>query len=170
MVLDSSRNIIFTMMRTGSHITVKLSNSGTILWKRKLNMGTDYSSSFQKSDVTVDSSDNVYVAFTTTSNYSSVYIPVSNTQGEGNIIVAKYNSSGVLQWQREITTSTSTATGNAGGIACDSSDNVYVCGTQMGYNQSTSAYQKYALVKFNSSGTHQWTRRLQGYTLSLIHI
>ena len=164
MVLDSSRNIIFTMMRTGSHITVKLSNSGTILWKRKLNMGTDYSSSFQKSDVTVDSSDNVYVAFTTTSNYSSVYIPVSNTQGEGNIIVAKYNSSGVLQWQREITTSTSTATGNAGGIACDSSDNVYVCGTQMGYNQSTSAYQKYALVKFNSSGTHQWTRRLQGYT------
>ena len=167
MVLDSSRNIIFTMMRTGSHITVKLSNSGAILWKRKLNMGTDYSSSFQQSDVTVDSSDNVYVAFTTTSNYSSVYIPVSNTQGAGNIIVAKYNSSGVLQWQREITTSTSTATGNAGGIACDSSDNVYVCGTQMGYNQSTSAYQIYALVKFNSSGTHQWTERLQGYKSSV---
>lgn len=163
MVLDSSRNIIFTMMRTGSHITVKLSNSGSILWKRKLNMGTSYSSGLQQSDVTVDSSNNVYVAFTTTSNYSSVYIPVSNTQGAGNIIVAKYNSSGVLQWQREITTSTSTAQGNVGGIACDSSDNVYVCGTQMGYNQTTSAYQIYALVKFNSSGTHQWTRRLQGY-------
>ena len=167
MVLDSSRNIIFTMIRTGSHITVKLSNSGAILWKRKLNMGTTYSSAMHNSDVTVDSSDNVYVAFTTTSNYSSVYIPVSNTQGAGNIIVAKYNSSGVLQWQREITTSTSTAQGNAGGIACDSSDNVYVCGTQMGYNQSTSAFQIYALVKFNSSGTHQWTERLQGYKSSV---
>lgn len=167
MVLDSQRNIIFTMMRSGAHITVKLSNSGTILWKRKLNMGYTSSSSLHRSDVTVDSSNNVCVAFTTTDNYSSVYTPVSNTQGEGNIIVVKYNSSGVLQWQREITTSTSTAIGNAGGIACDSSDNVYVCGTQMGYNQSTSAFQIYALVKFNSSGTHQWTERLQGYKASV---
>ena len=166
MVLDSQRNIIFTLIRTGSHITVKLSNSGTILWKRELQMGTTYSTEDQRSDVTVDSSNNIYVAFTTVNNYSSVYTPSSNTQGAGNIIVAKYNSSGVLQWQREITTSTSTATGNAGGIACDSSDNVYVCGTQMGYNQSTSAFQIYALVKFNSSGTHQWTRRLQGYWTS----
>lgn len=163
-VLDSSRNIIFTIVRTGELRLMKLSNDGTILWGRRLNMGVSYSTGLDKSDVVVDSSNNIYVAVTTDSNYSPV---ASSIKNEGNILVLKYNSSGVIQWQREIGTSYSSGpNGNLGGIAVDSSDNVYVTGTQIGYSQSSTAFQKYILVKFNSSGTHQWTERLQGYYTS----
>ena len=159
-VLDSSRNIIITIVQLSKLVVMKLKNDGTILWGRKLDTGTSYGTGLDKADVAVDSSNNIYAAVTTDSGYTPV---ASSVQNAGNIVLVKYNSSGVIQWQREIATSYSSGSGNLGGIACDSSDNVYVTGTQIGYNQSTSAYQKYVLVKFNSSGTHQWTERLQGY-------
>ena len=70
-------------------------------------------------------------------------------------LVYKLNSSGVLQWQRKsvITDSSyNVATPNFRGLALDSSDNVYVCNR---YQQGVAH-----LLKFNSSGTYQWIRRL----------
>jgi len=69
--------------------------------------------------------------------------------------VAKYNSSGTLQWSK-------TWSDNAGGnnacrfnkIAVDSSNNVYANGTY--YNSLTIQYP--SLVKYDSNGTLQWSR------------
>ena len=70
-------------------------------------------------------------------------------------LVYKLNSSGVLQWQRKSVTTDqhgNVATPSFRGLALDSSDNVYVCNR---YQQGVSH-----LLKFNSSGTYQWIRRL----------
>ena len=66
-------------------------------------------------DIAVDSSGNVYVTGHT------------GSQGAGgnDILIAKYNTSGVIQWQRTF----GGASGDVGtGIAVDSSGNVYVTG------------------------------------------
>lgn len=66
--------------------------------------------------------------------------------GQGGLIF-KYNSSGVLQWQKTLTA------GNfvGRGIDCDSSGNVYLAGDTM-----ISSVQKTVVMKLNSSGTIQW--------------
>lgn len=80
----------------------------------------------------------------------SIYIGSSlSGSGSGDIGVAKYNSSGVIQWQRRLA-SAGYDIGN--GIGLDSSENVYVCGM----SNSSDIF----LAKYNSSGTIQWQRRL----------
>lgn len=68
-------------------------------------------------------------------------------------VVAKYNSSGTLQWQRKFYDAN---IGNEGkGIGVDSSGNVYVAGVAF---NGTASYG--VVVKYNSSGTLQWQRKL----------
>tara|TARA_B100000212_G_scaffold300656_1_gene246096 strand:+ start:1315 stop:3522 length:2208 start_codon:yes stop_codon:yes gene_type:complete len=67
--------------------------------------------------------------------------------GGGSGDIYKYDSSGVLQWQRYWDVG-----GSWKKIAIDSSDNVYVTNR---YNQSISV-----LVKYNSSGVYQWNATL----------
>ncbi len=98
------------------------------------------------SGVAVDSSDNIYVAGETTS------------EGEGNsdTLLAKYNSSGTIQWQR-ILGGTGAEPGKS--VSLDSSSNVYL----FGYTGSQGAGGRdFLLVKYNSSGTLQWQRILGG--------
>jgi uncharacterized delta-60 repeat protein len=93
--------------------------------------------------VVTDSSSNVYT------------IAYATGQGAGSydILVAKYDATGVIQWQRNLG-GTSTEKGSA--IAVDSNDNIYVCG----YSQSGTSLQDWLIVKYNSSGTLQWQKRL----------
>lgn len=96
-------------------------------WHRSL-IDSSNNYSFQDyNSVAVDSSGNVYVAGELNSNV---------------VVVAKFNSSGTIQWQRELSSSV-----YAKDIAVDSSGNVYVA-----------AFQGSAaiLVKYNTSGTLQW--------------
>lgn len=66
--------------------------------------------------------------------------------GQGGLIF-KYNTSGILQWQKTLTA------GNfvGRGITCDSSGNVYLSADSM-----ISSVQKTIVMKLNSSGTIQW--------------
>ena len=94
-------------------------------------------------NVATDKSDNVYLCGT------------SATSGAGmeELIIAKYNSSGTIQWQRRLGGS---ANDVAYGVATDSSDNVYVCGS----TRSNSSNTDMIIAKYNSSGTIQWQRLL----------
>ena len=115
----------------------KYNSSGTVQWQRILG-GASYE---QFKDVKVDSSDNVYAS------------GVTNSQGTGQTegLLAKYNTSGTLQWQRLLGVATSNDSLN--GVAFDSSDNIYVAGVDNNVNDML-------LAKYNSSGTLQWQRLL----------
>ena len=66
--------------------------------------------------------------------------------------ISKYNSSGVLQWQRKLSQNGSSY---GYGIALDSSNNVFITG------QLTDSTRSNMLVaKYNTSGTLQWQRNL----------
>lgn len=67
-----------------------------------------------------------------------------------NASIVKYDSSGALQWQRQISGGGNTARGVC--VACDSSNNIYVGGVY------TTSYSRGLVAKYNSSGVLQWQR------------
>ena len=83
--------------------------------------------------VAIDSSGNVYIGGSGT------------ISGNNAILIAKYNSSGTIQWQRSFSVSGSIY---GYGLAVDSGSNVYCAGAK-GY-----------IVKYDTSGTLQWQRSL----------
>ena len=146
--VDSSDNIICVGSTrsdgAGSYdgLIAKYNSSGTLQWDRTLgDWGTEFFYG-----VAVDSSDNI------------ICVGQTNSDGAGDYdgLIAKYNSSGTLQWDRTL----------GGGdteyfqaIAVDSADN-YVCA---GHTRSDGAGVEDGLIaKYNSSGTLQWDRTLGG--------
>jgi len=116
----------------------KYNSSGVIQWQRSLG-GTSNESG---AGLAIDSSDNIYIPAMT----------VSEGQGSYDAGVAKYNSSGAIQWQRIIG---GTGSDNVSDLAVDSSGNVYVFGTTLSAGAGS---QDTLIVKYNSSGVVQWQR------------
>jgi len=122
-------------------VTTKTNQGGSVVWQTEYNgtlSGFDYGAA-----VTVDGSGNVFVTGATHNTSSYTF----------DIVVIKYNSSGVQQW--------ATLFNGAGSdndipsdIVLDGSGNIYVCGATTG---STTGYD-YLTMKLNSSGTTQWTK------------
>ncbi|MCI7617576.1 MULTISPECIES: hypothetical protein [Desulfovibrio] len=111
---------------------VKFSASGGLLWQKKLGIEKKYTSS----EYIFVSQDGSVFIFTTAPN-----------------AVAKYDSSGNLQWQKGISKGTSIY---AGGVSAGDDGSAYAVFTCPG--------DKYALfvAKFNASGTVQWEKRIYG--------
>ena len=131
---------------------VKYNSSGTKQWTKQL--GT--SSGDKGRGVTVDSSGNIYVTGETKSGLDGN----SNMSGYSwDFFLVKYNSSGVKQWTKQFGT---TAHDFGYGVTVDSSDNLYVTGKTNGGmdNNTNSGSYDIFLVKYNSSGTKQWTQQL----------
>jgi hypothetical protein len=139
--LDGSSNVhgSATYSNTGA-IIFKYNSSGTIQWHRTLTHATHTATGFGRavrSDI--DSSGNMFVA-----------VAMGTTD---RVVLAKYNSSGTIQWQRELLT---TAACYVKGCKCDSSGNVYVHFGISGLTDETMN-----LAKWNSSGTIQWQRDVE---------
>jgi hypothetical protein len=148
--VDSSNNIYTLGTQDDSGISrmliTKVNSSGGLQWSRRLGITTGQ---VIGKNIGTDSSNNVYVAgwaqLTTADKYA--------------MVVAKYNSSGTIQWQRKLYQSV----GNniTGGFTTDSSGNCYVTGysTQdAGPPATSSGY----IAKYNSSGTLQWQKQFTG--------
>jgi len=129
---------------------VKYNSSGTKQWTQQL--GT--SSKDHAYGVATDSSANVYVTGNTYGGLDG-----NSNAGNFDLFVVKYNSSGAKQWTKQLGTSSHDY---AHGVATDSSGNVYVTGyTEGGLDGNTSAGgSDLFVVKYNSSGTKQWTKQL----------
>ena len=115
-------------------------------------------------DIATDSNGNVYV----TGRYSGTVTIGSttlNSAGSSDAFVAKYNTSGTVQWAMSIG-GTSSDYGQA--IATDSAGNVYVTGyysgsVTIGSTTLNSAGSTDAFVaKYNTSGTVQWAMSIGG--------
>jgi uncharacterized delta-60 repeat protein len=100
---------------------------------------------FYKTETKVDASNNIYIAGATL-----------NGSGNYDILLVKYNSSGVAQWTVQYN-----GDGNwhdvATGLYIDGSANVYITGCT-----TTSTGVDLVTIKYNSSGTQQWLRTYNG--------
>ena len=113
------------------------------------------------SGMTLDSQSNCYVTgwFDGTNDFSGVTL--TNDSGGGqDIFVAKYNSSGALQWAQRA--GGSSANRDAGrGIGVDTNGNVYVAGGYYGpanfgsTNLPGTQNEEFFLAKYNTAGTVQ---------------
>jgi len=104
--------------------------------------------------VATDSSGNVYVTGGTNGGLDG-----NTNAGNTDLFVVKYSSSGTKQWTKQLGSSSRDF---ANGVATDSSGNVYVTGsTYRNLDGNTSAGNAdLFVVKYNSSGTKQWTNQL----------
>ena len=143
--VDSSGNVYVTGesafgSSSDAFVTAKYNASGVLQWQKKL-VGDEHSNSTPY-EIHIDSSDNIYVAGRTF--YGSA--------GSTDCLLVKYDTDGVLQWQRIIGGS---GTERAYAVNTDSSGNVYITG----YTTSDPGGSNYLmLVKYNSAGAIQWQR------------
>ena len=132
-VFDSSGNSYVAMTEypsSGNYRTniSAFNSSGTQLWQRQLTTPTflDY---VNAGSICVDSSANVFIL---------------NGGNSSKGLLAKYNSSGVLQWKKALTNFDA-----YNGITTDSAGNIYICGLA---STGFSPYRGIGVVKFDSSG------------------
>ena len=104
--------------------------------------------------VAVGASNNIYVTGITAGGLDGY-----TNLGEQDIFLVKYNSDGTKQWTRQLGTSRSDI---AHGVAVHSNSSIYVTGeTRGGLDNNTNFGDKdIFLIKYNSSGTRQWTQQL----------
>jgi hypothetical protein len=138
--VDSNDNVYVVGRSDNDALIAKYNSSGIIQWQRELTgVSTE---SFR--DVTVDAADNVYAVGSTFSQGAGGY----------DLLIAKYNSSGVIQWQRTLGGAN---TENAGEVVVDSLNNVYICGQT---NSTGAGGYDGVIAKYNSSGVIQWQKTL----------
>ncbi|KKL03761.1 hypothetical protein LCGC14_2622900 [marine sediment metagenome] len=126
----------------GDMVLVKYDSSGVQQWNRTWGgIYFDYGWG-----VAVDSSDNVYLAGYT----------YSFGAGAADMVLVKYDSFGVQQWNR---TWGRSGSDDGWGVAVDSSDNVYLAGDTVSFGAGDGDM---VLVKYDSFGVQQWNRTWGG--------
>lgn len=136
---DSSNNVYIIGSNLGNIFIAKYNSSGTFQWQTGLGISTFVS---EGSDI-VFKSGYIYITGAQTSGYSPI------------LIVAKYDLSGNLVWQRQLVTSTPDLFVSLGfpNISVDSLGDVYA---------SVNTVSGTCIVKYNSAGTLQWVRNITG--------
>mgnify|MGYP001376632647 CR=1 FL=1 len=134
---------------SGKHdiLLVKYNSSGSKQWLQQFGS----SNNDMGLEVNVDSKANIYVT-----GYTEGGLDGNTNSGERDIFLVKYNSSGTKQWTQQLGTPTFDE-GN--GVAVDSSDNIYVSGWTRGKLDTYAGGDDAIVIKYNSSGTKQWTRQ-----------
>lgn len=91
---------------------------------------------------------------------------LAGVDSDDRIVVVKYDSTGTIAWQKAIQFDAGwNCTGTDADI--DSQGNIYICGQYtFDYNGGPGTGSGMSLVKFNSSGVKQWSRRVVGDCVS----
>ena len=147
---------------------VKFTDQGVPVWAEE---GASGSLCWIK-DLDVDASDNIYVAGKISNPITFGGTTVTGNTGD-DMIIGKFNSSGVLQWMdvvgKPIVASTTSYNFDSGnGIAVDQSGNVYVGGalldtTYYDVSISTLVTQQFATIrKYDTNGNIIWSELMTG--------
>ncbi len=157
-------------------VLVKYDSSGVAQWARTVTAGSG-NSQFYSVSVTSDGS-SVYAVGTISGTGSYDFgngVTADGVYSGNNIILVKYDSSGMAQWARTVTTGNGSSEFYSVSVGSDGS--VYAAGDIYGTSAydfgnsitAAGAYSGYGtvLVKYNSSGMAQWARTVtQGSTNS----
>ena len=141
-VVDSSGNLYVNITNTSDpykQLTLKVDNAGGAVWNRALSKVGSNTLAAEGQSIAIDSSGNVYV------------VAVGTFSGRNAGFVAKYNSSGTIQWQRALSSASKALL--LEGVAVDSSGNVYAVGKDDTNNRGV-------IFKYDSSGTLQWQNQI----------
>jgi hypothetical protein len=171
--LDSSENryMIFSGFQSPNAMVLsKLNNSGSVLFQRMLRNnsvidgnGTESADGiFAGVPPTIDSSGNIIIPAARQRNF------LGSGWAEGGLI-AKYNSSGTLQWQKLIVSPAGSRIMPVS-TATDPSNNIYLLISDPGINGSPS---KAIVVKLSPAGDILWQKNLFGpniYGFDKIHV
>ena len=159
--IDSSSNVYVVGYSNGNFdnktnsgsrdiLLIKFDVAGSKQWSRLF--GT--SSYDMTGGVSIDSSGNVYVV-----GYSNGNFDNKTNLGRSDMFLVKFDAAGRKQWSRLLGTP---ASDWATGVSVDSSGNVYVAGHSNGDfdNKTNSGSHDMFLVKFDATGSKQWSRLL----------
>lgn len=166
MAFDPSGNIVISGNRQDSTtykqslLLFKFDTNGTILWQK---MYTEAVSRIGISDgLVVDSSGNIYVSVFRDFQGTDTYYYTS-------ISILKFDSSGTLVWQTGLYNNNldhGSSSYSGQNLALDPSGNLYYYTT---CHDTVDARTKAALVKFDSSGSIIWQRKLIGASGSYLN-
>lgn len=152
---DGSGNVIVGgQFKSGSPLAfhsalLKYDTNGNLLWQRKITaVATNTDDNLR--GVAADSSGNIYVSISAVGGSSYTMHTI------------KYNSSGVIQWNKKLATASGTSPCEPYGIGCDSSGNIYIVG-YVGYGASSTST---CVIKYDTFGILQWQRIGSGYSSS----
>lgn len=98
---------------------------------------------------------NIYGNGCAVDSSGNIYACGYRTGGQQDGIVIKTNSSGTLQWSRQLRSTGGGGIVKLSSIGVDSSANVYVVGADLGVSPTN-----LVIVKYNSSGTLLWQRKI----------
>lgn len=153
---NSSLTSMFTLSYNGGSsaaLPACFSSSGGYIFQRQLTTTPSSTSVFMGyRGVAVDSSGNSYSTFGLRNS--------AGTIDTGYLV--KYNSSGTIQWQRQLTATSNTVQAIAVGIESGGA-NVYV-----GVSFYVSGNQAFGIAKYSSAGVLQWQRQLTGGSTNAI--
>src|SRR6185437_259865 len=134
------------------YFITKYDTSGTLLWTVEVGASGGFT---EGEGISVDSSGNSYPT-----GFTNVGISGQSQNGFHDYYIAKYNTSGVLQWAKQVGTSGGTT--NGFGTSIDVAGNSYVCGyTSVGISgQTQNGNNDYFIAKYDISGNLQWGRQV----------
>ncbi len=133
----------------GPGLYAKYSTAGTVQWVKRFKPPGTYYGNLRNGQVFAMAHDSA----------GDVYIVGADFPSTWAGIVIKINSSGVFQWQKNVSASTQIEA-----IHIDSSDGIYIShwdGTV--FSSSSYEYSDAITTKLNTSGTIVWTRKYRGY-------
>lgn len=145
-----------------SDIFVAKYNSGGILqWVQKAGGETSFDGG---EGIALDGNGNVYITgyFRDTATFGATSI---TSAGISDVFVAKYNSTGILQWVQK---AGGTSLERGQGIAVDGGGNVYITGSFQGTANfgatsiTSSGSDDIFVAKYNSGGNLQWIQKAGG--------
>ncbi|MCY7360481.1 MAG: SBBP repeat-containing protein [Ignavibacteria bacterium] len=144
LAVDGNDNIYVSGESNENYLTIKYDSSGNQKWINSYGTVNNLQTVFT---INIDKYENIYISGDSGEDLT----------GSDDMVTIKYNSLGVEKWIAKYNSFTDENDyGKAVGI--DSSGNVYVCGGSQGELH----YDDYILVKYDSLGSEQWSRRYNG--------
>jgi hypothetical protein len=145
-------------------------SQGQFLWSERIaSINTTWPSGEPNVGLALDTNDNCYVTgwFDDINNFGGVTLTNQSTGGGSDVFVAKYNSTGALQWVQRAG-GTAGGQNNGRGIGVDTNGNIYVVGGYYGsatfgsHSLPTPVDEGFFITKYNNTGAVQWAKSASG--------